>query len=161
MEKVLNTLKKLGIHYELVFHQPVYTVDDTDNLDMEILKGAKICKNLFFRDQKGKRHFLVVLCGEKKVNMSKIQEQVLSTRLSFASSERLMKYLKLEPGYVSPMGLINDEKKEVEVLIDKDLKEKKLLAIHPNTNEASILISFDDLKKFIKSMGNEYKFITI
>lgn len=53
------------------------------------------------------------------------------------------------------------KKKEVEVLIDKDLKEKKLLAIHPNTNEASILISFDDLKKFIKSMGNEYKFITI
>ena len=54
MEEVLNTLKKLGIHYELVFHQPVYTVDDTDNLDMEILKGAKICKNLFLRDQKGK-----------------------------------------------------------------------------------------------------------
>ena len=161
MEEALNTLKNLGIHYELVFHQPVFTVNDTDNLDIEILKGAKICKNLFLRDQKGKRHFLVVLCGEKKADMTKIQEQVLSTRLSFASSERLMKYLKLEPGHVSPMGLINDEEKEVEVLIDKDLKEKKLLAIHPNTNEASILISFDDLKKFIKSMGNEYKFITI
>lgn len=161
MEEVLNTLKKLGIHYELVTHKPVYTIEDMDNLDKEIFKGAEICKNLFLRDQKGKRHFLVVLCGEKKVNMSKIQEQVLLTRLSFASSERLMKYLKLEPGHVSPMGLINDEEKEVEVLIDKDLKEKKLLAIHPNTNEASILISFDDLKKFIKSMGNEYKFITI
>ena len=161
MEKVLNTLKKLGIHYELVFHQPVYTVDDTDNLDMEILKGAKICKNLFLRDQKGKRHFLVILCSEKKADMAKIQEQVLSTRLSFASSERLMKYLKLEPGHVSPMGLINDEEKEVEVLIDKDLKGKKLLAVHPNTNEASVLISFEDLMKFMKSMGNECKFITI
>ena len=93
--------------------------------------------------------------------MAKIQEQVLSTRLSFASSERLMKYLKLEPGHVSPMGLINDKEKEVEVLIDKDLKGKKLLAVHPNTNEASVLISFEDLMKFIKAMENEYKFITI
>ena len=66
MEEVFNTLKKLGIHYELVFHQPVYTVDDTDNLDVEILKGARICKNLFLRDQKEKRHFLVILCSEKK-----------------------------------------------------------------------------------------------
>lgn len=72
-----------------------------------------------------------------------------------------MKYLKLEPGHVSPMGLINDEEKKVEVLIDKDLRDEQLLAVHPNINEASILISFEDLMKFIKSMGNQYKFITI
>ena len=72
-----------------------------------------------------------------------------------------MKYLKLEPGHVSPMGLIHDEEKKVEVLIDKDLKNKKLLAVHPNTNEASILITYEDLMKFIKAMGNEYEFIEI
>ena len=72
-----------------------------------------------------------------------------------------MKYLKFEPGHVSPMGLINDEEKKVEVLIDKDLRDEQLLAVHPNINEASILISFEDLMKFIKSMGNQYKFITI
>ena len=161
MEEVLDTLKKLEINYELVNHKAVYTIEDMNNLNKEIFKGAEICKNLFLRDQKGKRHFLVVLCSEKKADMIKIQEQVLSSRLSFASSERLMKYLKLEPGHVSPMGLINDEEKKVEVLIDKDLKDKPLLAVHPNTNEASILISYDDLMKFIKAMGNEYEFITI
>lgn len=161
MEEVFNTLKKLGIHYELLNHKPVYTIEDMNTLDKNIFKGAEICKNLFLRDQKGKRHFLVVLCSEKKVDMAKIQEQVLSTRLSFASSERLMKYLKLEPGYVSPMGLIHDEEKKVEVLIDEDLKDKPLLAVHPNTNEASVLISFEDLMKFIKSMGNQYKIIMI
>lgn len=161
MEEVLDTLKKLEINYELVNHKAVYTIEDMNNLNKEIFKGAEICKNLFLRDQKGKRHFLVVLCSEKKADMTKIQEQALSTRLSFASSERLMKYLKLEPGHVSPMGLINDKEKEVEVLIDKDLKGKKLLAVHPNTNEASVLISFEDLMKFIKAMENEYKFITI
>ena len=161
MEEVIHTLQELGMHYELLTHKPVYTIEDMDTLDKKIFKGAEICKNLFLRDQKGKRHFLVVLCSEKKADMAKIQEQVLSTRLSFASSERLMKYLKLEPGHVSPMGLIHDEEKKVEVLIDEDLKDKPLLAVHPNTNEASILISFEDLMKFIKSMGNQYKFITI
>ena len=161
MEEVIHTLQELGMHYELLTHKPVYTIEDMDTLDKKIFKGAEICKNLFLRDQKGKRHFLVILCSEKKADMAKIQEQVLSTRLSFASSERLMKYLKLEPGHVSPMGLINDKEKEVEVLIDKDLKVKKLLAVHPNTNEASVLISFEDLMKFIKAMENEYKFITI
>lgn len=161
MEEVLDTLKKLEINYELVNHKAVYTIEDMNNLNKEIFKGAEICKNLFLRDQKGKRHFLVVLCSEKKADMTKIQEQALSTRLSFASSERLMKYLKLEPGHVSPMGLIHDEEKKVEVLIDKDLKNKKLLAVHPNTNEASILITYEDLMKFIKAMGNEYEFIEI
>ena len=161
MEEVLDTLKKLEINYELVNHKAVYTIEDMNNLNKEIFKGAEICKNLFLRDQKGKRHFLVVLCSEKKADMTKIQEQALSTRLSFASSERLMKYLKLEPGHVSPMGLIHDEEKKVEVLIDKDLKNKKLLAVHPNTNEASILITNEDLMKFIKAMGNEYEFIEI
>ena len=161
MEEVLNTLKKLDIHYELVNHKAVYTIEDMNNLNKEIFKGAEICKNLFLRDQKGKRHFLVVLCSEKKADMTKIQEQALSTRLSFASSERLMKYLKLEPGHVSPMGLMNDEEKKVEVLIDRDLKDKPLLAVHPNTNEASILITYEDLMKFIKAMGNDYEFIEI
>ena len=161
MEEVFNILQGLGIHYELVNHKPVYTIEDMNNLDKESFKGAEICKNLFLRDQKGKRHFLVVLCSEKKANMEKIQEQVLSTRLSFASCERLIKYLKLEPGHVSPMGLINDEEKKVEVLIEKELKDKKLLAIHPNINEASILLTYEDLIHFIKAMGNQYEFITI
>ncbi len=160
MEEVLDTLKKLDINYELVKHVAVYTIEDMNHLNKEIFKGAEICKNLFLRDQKGKRHFLVVLCSEKKADMTKIQEQALSTRLSFASSERLMKYLKLRPGHVSLMGLIHDKEKKVEVLIDKDLKDKQLLAVHPNTNEASVLITCEDLMKFIKAMGNEYKFIT-
>ena len=161
MEEVLKVLQDLDIHYELIKHEPVYTIEDMNNLNKEMFKGAEICKNLFLRDQKGKRHFLVVLCSEKKADMAKIQEQAHSTRLSFASSERLMKYLKLEPGHVSPMGLINDKEKKVEVLIDKDLKDKPLLVGHPNTNEASLLITYEDWMKFIKSIGNKYEFINI
>ena len=109
MEEVLKELDNMGIKYELVEHKPVYTIEDMNNLDSNIFKGAEICKNLFLRDQKGKRHFLVVLCSEKQADLSKIQETIFSSKLSFASPERLKKYLGLEPGHVSPMGLINDK----------------------------------------------------
>ena len=161
MEKVLERLEELKIGYELAKHAPVYTIEDMNNLDPNIFKGAEICKNLFLRDQKGKRHFLVVLCSEKQANLNAIQEQAAATRLSFASSERLEKHLKLEAGHVSPMGLINDEAGNVEVLFDKDLKNRELLAVHPNTNEASILINFNDLEKFVKETKHEIKYIKI
>jgi len=161
MQELLKKLEELGIKYELEEHEPVYTIEDMNNLDPNIFKGAEICKNLFLRDQKGKRHFLVVLCSEKQANLNTIQEQAAATRLSFASSERLEKHLKLEPGHVSPMGLINDEEGKVEVLFDKDLKNKELVAVHPNTNEASILIRFKDLENFVKETKHEIKYINI
>lgn len=161
MEELLKKLDELGINYELIKHSPVYTIEDMENLDVSIFKGAEICKNLFLRDQKGKRHFLVLLCGNKKANLQKVQEQAYSTRLSFASNERLEKYLGLKPGCVSPMGLINDKEKNVEVLIDKDLRNKENISFHPNTNEASILISYDSLKDFLEYCGNEVEYISI
>lgn len=161
MEKVLKKLEELNIKYELVNHEPVHTIEDMKNLDQAIFKGAEICKNLFLRDQKGKRHFLVVLCNEKQADIASIQEQAYSTRLSFGSAERLEKHLKLKPGHVGPMGLINDENGAVEVLFDKDLKNKGLLAVHPNTNEASILINFNDLEKFVKQTKHDIEYIKI
>ena len=161
MEEVLKKLEELKINYELVKHPPVYTIEDMNNLDPKIFKGAEICKNLFLRDQKGKRHLLVILCGDKQANMEKIQQQAYSTRLSFASAERLQKHLKLEAGHVSPMGLINNPEKTVEVFLDKDLKNKEKLSFHPNTNEASILITFEDLKKFLDACGHNVEYITI
>ncbi len=56
------------------------------------------------------------------------------------------------------MGLINDKTDSVEVLFDKDLKDKKLLAVHPNTNKASILITPEELEKFVKSTNHEIEY---
>ena len=161
MEEVLKKLEELGIKYELVEHDPVYTIEDMNNLDPKIFKDAEICKNLFLRDQKGKRHFLIVLCSEKQANLAEIQKQAAATKLSFASPERLKKHLDLESGHVSPMGLINDTNNAVEVLFDKELKNKQLLAVHPNCNTASILITFTNLEKFVKATNHDIKYISL
>lgn len=157
-EKVLEKLKEINITYKLVEHTPVYTIEEMDALG-EIFDNAKICKNLFLRDQKGKRHFLIVVPEEKRVPLSEIPEKIGSTRLSFASEERLMKYLKLTPGSVTPLAVINDEENEVEVFLDEDLKKEKLLGVHPCENTSTVIITVKDLEKYIESCNNKYKYI--
>lgn len=159
-EKVLNKLNELNISYKEIEHIPVYTIEDMDNLG-NIFENAKICKNLFVRDQKGKRHFLVVLPEEKRAPLSDIAEKIGSTKLSFASEERLMKYLKLEPGSVTPLSVINDEANEVEVIFDEDLKKEELLGVHPCVNTSTILLTPNELEKYIESNNNKLKYIKI
>lgn len=162
MDKTLEkVLKELGIKYDFVEHQEVHTIEDMEKLENNPFEGIEICKNLFLRDQKGKRHFLVVVCQNKQVNISELQNKIGSTRLSFASEERLKKHLGLVPGSVTPCGLINNEENDVEVIIDKDLEKFEKVAVHPNTNTASLIMSFNDLKKFLESSGNDIKYIKI
>ena len=160
-EEVLNKLNSLGIEFKEIAHDAVYTIEEMDALGEDYFEGAKICKNLFLRDQKGKRHFLVVLPEEKRAPLDIIAEKIGSTRLSFASNERLMKYLKLEPGSVTPLAVINDELNEVEVFIDEELKNENMLGVHPCVNTATVLIKPEDVEKFINSCGNKLKYINI
>lgn len=159
-EKVLNKLNELNINYKEIEHTPVYTIEDMDNLG-NIFENAKICKNLFVRDQKGKRHFLIVLPEEKRAPLAEIATKIESTKLSFASEERLMRYLKLEPGSVTPLAVINDESNEIEVVFDEDLKNENLLGVHPCTNTTTILLTPNDLEKYIIANNNKLKYIKI
>lgn len=159
-EVVIKKLKELNIEYKEVTHNPVFTIEEMDELG-NIFDNAKICKNLFVRDQKGKKHFLIVLPEEKRAPLSEIAEKIQSTKLSFASEERLMKYLKLTPGSVTPLAVINDENSEVEVVLDEELMHENLLGVHPCVNTATILITPENLKKFILSNNNKIKIIKI
>jgi len=120
-----------------------------------------VCKNLFLRDYKGKRHFIVVLDKDKQADLKKMRDQLGTTALSFASEERLQKYLQLSKGAVAPFGIINDTNCAVEVVFDKDLIGKKSLGFHPNENTATVWISFDDIKEVIQQNGNKIAYVTV
>lgn len=159
-DTVINKLHELNITYKEVTHTPVYTIEDMDNLG-NVFEGAKICKNLFVRDQKGKRHFLIVVPEEKRVPLSEVTTKIGSTKLSFASEERLMKYLKLTPGAVTPLAVINDEANEVEVVMDESLKNEELLGVHPCVNTTTVLIKPQELERYITEAGNKIKYINV
>ena len=105
---------------------------------------ATHCKNLFLRNQKGNRHYLVVLEHSKRADLKAVADQIGDGKLSFASPERLMTHLGLTPGSVSPFGLINDRDHAVRVVLDRDLKSADALAFHPNINTATFVIAAAD-----------------
>ncbi|PKM77453.1 MAG: prolyl-tRNA synthetase associated domain-containing protein [Firmicutes bacterium HGW-Firmicutes-15] len=158
-EKVFAILNALKVEYQLINHPAAFTVEDMDKLNLNQYGNG--CKNLFLRDDKGKRHFLVVLDKDKKADLASIQEQLGCTRLGFASEERLFKYLHLHKGEVTPLGIINDHDASVEVVLDNDLVGKKKLGVHPNDNTATVWISFDALQKIIEQNGNIIHIVTI
>lgn len=157
--EVFETLDELKINYKVVHHQAVYTIEQMDELGITNLDD--VCKNLFLRDYKGKRHFIVVLDKDKQADLKKMREQLGTSALSFASEERLEKYLQLSKGAVTPFGIINDTDCAVEVIFDQDLVGKNSLGFHPNENTATVWVSFDDIKKVIQQNGNTITYITI
>lgn len=146
-QRVYDALKQSNITYDVIEHEPVYTMEDMDRLGLP-QKGT-LCKNLFLRDSKGKRHFLITMDENKSVDLKKLGKVLGAGNLSFASEERLEKYLKLKQGAVTPFGLMNDTAHAVEFFIDKDLSREKRLGLHPLENTATLFISFKDLDKFL------------
>jgi Ala-tRNA(Pro) deacylase len=149
---VYAALDALGISYERHEHPAVFNAGDAAQF-WDPIPGVQ-CKNLFLRNKKGDRHYLVVLEISKRADLREIVKVVGDDRLSFGSPDRLMTKLGLTPGSVSPFGLINDADGSVRVLIDRDLKGAARLIFHPNINTASVVVSWADLEKFLATRAN-------
>jgi len=154
-----DLLDKLGITYEYHEHPPLATIDDAIIHWKDYNSGR--CKNIFFRNHKGNRHYLVILEHLAQLDIHHLEKRLKQGKLTFASDHRLKKHLGLDPGSVSPFGIINDRDKHVYLFIDEKLKEEERLAFHPNVNTATLVISKSDFLKFLDYMGNGYEFIKL
>ena len=158
-QKVYDALAGLGIAYARREHPPVFTVDEAACHWVGI-PGAH-CKNLFLRNKKGNHHYLAVAECSKRVDLKALAKLFHDDRLSFASDERMMRYLGLQPGAVSPFGLLQNEKREVIVVLDEDLKTAEAVSFHPNVNTATLTIAYADLEKFLAWRGNPIRRIRL
>lgn len=155
----LAALDRLGIRYVRHDHPPVFTVDEAVTHWRGI--DAAHCKNLFLRNKKGNRHYLVVAEHSTPVDLQRVAEIVGDDRLSFGSPERLQRYLGLTPGSVSPLGLINDVAREVRVVVDASLRERPLVGFHPNVNTATVVMSTGDFVRFLESCGQTVSWVRL
>lgn len=155
--ELYTLLDTLQIHYDYIEHPPVPTVEEAMKYWAGIDSGH--CKNIFFRNHKGDRHYLVILHHSSKLNIRELEQKLRQGKLSFASDRRLMQYLGLTPGSVSPFGLINDHSHHVHLFIEKALLGYERLSFHPNTNTASLIIPREGLFRFLEHTGNSYEFI--
>lgn len=157
--ELYRLLEKLAIQFEYHEHPPLATIEDAKIHWKNYNSGR--CKNIFFRNHKGDRHYLVILEHLRQLNIRDLEKRLKQGKLTFASDRRLKKYLGVEPGSVSPFGLINDSDNHVHLFLDKKLKEFDRLTFHPNVNTASLVISNSDFLKFLNYTANTFEFIQL
>ena len=133
-------------------HPPVMTVEESERL-VPKLPGAKT-KNLFLRDKKGARHFLVTVPHDLPVDLNALGSALDAGRLGFASPERLAKHLGITPGSVSLLALVNDAAAAVEFVIDRALWDAPAIQAHPLVNDATMVIRHADLERFLAATGH-------
>jgi Ala-tRNA(Pro) deacylase len=158
-KELYQLLAELNIQFEYHEHPPLATIEEA-RIHWKNYNSGR-CKNIFFRNHKGDRHYLVILEHLRQLNIHDLEKRLKQGKLSFASDQRLKKYLGVEPGSVSPFGLINDSEHHVHLFIDEKLNESERLAFHPNINTASLVLSKSDFLKFLAHTGNSFEFIRL
>lgn len=170
IDRVLSFLDGHAIPYRLYTHPPLPTIEEALRYWKDL--DSVHCKNLFFRNHKGNRHYLAVFECHKDLDIHSLEHRLRQGKLSFASPERMKRCLGLAPGSVSPLGLINDiapenpDPKElfdnghrVKLFLDNDLKTAERLSFHPCDNTASVVIDNDGFMRFLGIWGGEYEWI--
>ena len=156
---VLARLEQLEIPFDRYRHPPISTGDE----GLEHWAGIEAvhCKNLFLRNQKGTRHYLVILAVTKRADLRMVASQVGDGKLSFASADRLLRYLGVTPGSVSPFGLIHDADHHVRVFLDRELKSAVRISFHPNINTRTLVLALEDFERYLAGTWNVVKFIDV
>ncbi len=153
--RTYDLLDSLGIEYKRTDHERTDTMEACNKVDAVL--GVVICKNLFLCNRQKTVFYLLMMPGGKKFKTKELSAQINSSRLSFAEPEDMLKYLDIEPGSVSIMGLMNDKEQAVHLLIDEDVLKDEYLGCHPCVNTSSLKLRTEDvIKKFLPAVGHDY-----
>lgn len=153
--KAIEFLDKHDIRYERFDHKAVFTCDEANEVIPDL--GGARTKNLFLRNKKGKRHFLLVICEDKAIDLTELSKQLDSSRFSFASAEQLNEYLGVEPGSVSLLSVLNDPENRVELIVDADVWSAAAVLCHPLVNTSTVVLPMDQLKTVMALLDRAVK----
>ena len=156
--RVYDFLDNLNIEYKRVDHEAATTMEACEAIDRVL--GTLMCKNLFLCNRQKTNFYLLLMPGDKKFKTKELSSQINSARLSFAEAEDMLKYLDIEPGAVSVMGLMNDHEGAVQLLIDEDVMAGEFIGCHPCVCTSSLKIRTEDvLKKFLPAVKHEMQVV--
>lgn len=158
--RTYDLLDSLGIEYVRTDHERTDTMEACNEIDA--ILGVVICKNLFLCNRQKTAFYLLMMPGGKKFKTKELSAQINSSRLSFATPEDMLKYLDIQPGSVSIMGLMNDKEQAVQLLIDEDVLKDEYLGCHPCVNTSSLKIRTDDvIQKFLPAVGHGFQTVKL
>ncbi|MGK5064800.1 prolyl-tRNA synthetase associated domain-containing protein [Janthinobacterium sp. LB3P112] len=145
--------------YTLAEHPAVYTIDEA-LMHVPPMPGLMV-KNLFVRDEKGRRHFLVIVPFDKRVDLAALGRLLPASKLSMASPERLLRHLGITPGSVSLFALIHDSAQAVELVLDQAVWEAASVQAHPLRNTATVALPHATLVDFLAHTGHVPRILNV
>jgi Ala-tRNA(Pro) deacylase len=151
-QQLFSALADLGIETKTIDHPAVFTVAESDNVEIS-LPGAHT-KNLFLKDDKGAL-FLVIANSGTRVDLKSLSKKLGTGRFSFGKPELLLDTLGVTPGSVTAFAAINDTTNRVKIIVDEALMVDGSINCHPLENTATTNIARDDLLRFIRATGHE------
>ena len=158
--RTYDLLDRLGIEYCRADHEPATTMEACNAIDAAL--EVVMCKNLFLCNRQKTSFYLLLMPGDKKFKTKELSHQIGSARLSFAEAEDMLKYLDIEPGAVSVMGLMNDEGHQVQLLIDEDILKDEYIGCHPCVCTSSLKLRMKDLLElYLPAVGHEYRTVRL
>ena len=162
-DTLLETLKEWSISYNLFEHVPLRTVEDSKKVEgifISTENGGGHVKNLYLRDKK-KRNILLVAEQDQAIDLKKLSKNLNFSNLSFGSPERLMQNLGVRPGAVTPLSMINGVNNNVSLFMDKALRNKTVIYVHPLVNDRTIEMTIENLEKFFLKIGVNFEWIDL
>ena len=150
-DELLAVLERLGIAHDTVRHPAVYTVEESLKVVGELPGGH--FKNLFLRDKPG-RMWLLVMPAERSIDLRRLATLLGTSRLSFASADRMARFLGVGAGAVTPLAVINDHENAVAVVIDEELLSRDRINLHPLENTATTGIAPAGLIRFLEAVDH-------
>jgi len=163
LEREIRTydyLDRLGIRYQRTDHERADNMEACNAIDAVL--GVIICKNLFLCNRQKTAFYLLMMPGDKKFKTKELSSQINSARLSFAEPADMLKYLDIEPGAVSIMGLMNDHNHAVKLLIDEDVLQDEYIGCHPCVCTSSLKIrTADVMDRFLPATGHTYETVRL
>ena len=158
--RTYDFLDSLGIAYQRTDHERADNMAACNEIDAVL--GVIICKNLFLCNRQGTAFYLLMMPGDKKFKTKELSAQIGSARLSFASPEDMLRYLDIEPGAVSIMGLMNDKEHAVRLLIDEDVLKDEYIGCHPCVCTSSLKMKTRDITEiFLPAVGHSYSTVKL
>ena len=158
--RTYDFLDRLGIAYQRTDHERADNMEACNVIDAVL--GVVICKNLFLCNRQKTVFYLLMMPGDKKFKTKELSHQINSARLSFADPEDMLKYLDIEPGAVSVMGLMNDTGHDVQLLVDEDVLKDEYIGCHPCVCTSSLKIRTQDiLEKFLPATGHTVRTVRL
>ena len=104
---------------------------------------------------------MVCFDAEQRLAIRDLEQRLHQGKLSFASEQRMERWLGLRPGSVSAFGLINDTANHVHLFLDSRMREWPRYAFHPNDNRATVLLEHDEFMRYLAAAGNGYEFLEL